>query len=343
MSKLKFGNPGKTNMDIEQAWVDRNRLNWEVGSSFFDILKNAINDWKKVKLSNVKSQKSYQNVVPKLDGVYYISINKKDQDFSETDRYKKTHEDFQISKLKKKQDKEIAANFLNDVLDKKLDDAYKGAVLLEDNKYKQRSDLIGVLDKNVLNEWDMVLWIVYDWNDSAKQYKILVWKNWNSLAWSYINDDQDRRNYIKWDKVYFVVVKNSTWKNILKEYYPKDWDLNPWDQIDLKFADVKLDSADRYEKDPKTGKMKTKKISLRNIKIKIGDYYSNLKTNLLPANYRPGKSLKLKIDSIVRNGNNLWIEFDQEHIKNNLSLQNNFIESNINKESSFDGDVRKIA
>jgi hypothetical protein len=104
-----------------------------------------------------------------------------------------------------------------------------------------------------------------------------------------------------------------------------------------------LDSADRYEKDPKTGKMKTKKISLRNIKIKIGDYYSNLKTNLLPANYRPGKSLKLKIDSIVRNGNNLWIEFDQEHIKNNLSLQNNFIESNINKESSFDGDVRKIA
>jgi hypothetical protein len=90
--------------------------------------------------------------VPKLDGVYYVSINKKDQDFSETDRYKKTHEDFQISKLKKKQDKEIAANFLNDVLDKKLDDAYKGAVLLEDNKYKQRSDLIGVLDKNVLNE-----------------------------------------------------------------------------------------------------------------------------------------------------------------------------------------------
>jgi len=260
--------------------VDRNRLNWEADSSFADILKNAINDWKKVKLSNVKSQNSYQDVMPKVDGVYHVVVNKKDKDFFETNRYKKISEDFQISKLKKKQDKEIVENFVDNILVPKLQEAYNKWDAAHKIIYNEKKELMWALDKKILKPWEIVTGIVERWIDSAKEYKVLVWKKWDSTAWAVIRDPQEEYIMSPGDIVYFISELNSVWKIVLKNYLPKEWDLKVGDVLSIR--NLCDDGKHDY------------------LSIKIGQYTWVFYKKYLPKWYNPEQPLTFKIKDIVK-------------------------------------------
>jgi len=242
---------------------------------------------------------------------------------------KEESETFKISKLSKQKDREIMDNFLNNVLLPKLKDAYKSAELLEEGRYKQREALMWVLDKSSLNKWDMLSWLIYEWDSTSKRYKTLVWKDGDKVAWAYIDDPEEKRSLTKWEKVYFVVEKNSSWKNILKEYYPQGWDLKVWDEIDLQFANVRMDKILKTETDTETWISKNKKVGVWYFSVKLWEYSAILDKKSMPLNYRPGKSLKLKIKEILAKNNKLFIKFDQDEIVENKGSVVNLLRNDI--------------
>lgn len=254
----------------ETIWVDSSRLRWKKDTSFGDALKSAIEEKQKISLTK-------DNPTPAtFKWVYSDPVQK----------------------------------FMNETFVPMLEDAYKYSKALEENKYNQIEELLWVLDKNSLKEWDKIYWIVNEWNSKTKKYSVLVWKDWDKKAWLYIKDSQEKRYLNKWDKVYFVAKKWDKWWIFLEEYYPLEWDLNVGDVIDLKFANVFLDKVSTREKDPQTWQINNKKLSLWYYHIKLWEYSAVLDKKILPRNYKPWRNLKLRIKEIVKKNNKLFLKFE---------------------------------
>jgi len=318
MSKPKISNNYKSFQNVELAWIDRDLLNWKKRSAFAVILDEAVSGGKKVKLKKANKKKPPQ--VVRAEPIKRKNIDAVDKTIDDWCDFKSS---LKMDKITKQKDREIMDNFLNNILLPMMKDAYVNLENLENNKYKQREALIWVLDKSSLNEWDMVEGVVYDWSDSAKKYKVLVWKDGDRVAWAYISDEDQKKDIAKWDKVYFVVVKNSSWKNVLKDYYPQEWDLNMWDTIDLQFANVKIEKLLKSIKDNDTWAIKNKKIGMGHISISLWDYSWAIKKTLLPKWYRPGKSLEVKIQEITKKGDRLLIKFDEDYLKEKKMQEEN--------------------
>lgn len=324
MSKPKLWDLWKIDGNTKQVWIDRNRLNWEVDWSFADILGKAIEDGKKIKLTDVKPSRWFK-LTPMVDWVYHTKFTSKDENFSKTDRYKTIYKDFQISKLKKKQDKEIVDNFVDNTLIPKLQEAYNNWDANKKIIYDEKKEIMWALDRTKIKPWDIVTGVVERWIDSSKQYRVLVWKKWDSFAWSFVNDPEEERLVSTWDIIYFISDLNSAKKNILREYLPKEWDLKIWNTLSI--VNLYDDGKSDY------------------LSIKIGQYTWVLYKRFLPRWYTSEQKLMLKIKDILKKDGHLILKFDENAVS--FDQEKEIKSNNVNqKEDKIDLDLsqkKKIA
>lgn len=313
MSKLKLWNIWNQSENTKLVWIDRKALNGEVDSSFADILEAAIKKGKKLPLSNRKPTKPSQNFGPVAGSVYHSSFNKKEEDFSKTDRYKEIDKDFKASKkavkLKTKQDRLMVDNFMSNVLAPKLKEAYKNSDLTSKKLYDTKEQFILPLDKKSINKWDIIAWLVERWIDWAKQYRVLVWKSWESEAWAFVNDPQEEKYMSIGDVIYFIADLNSWWKIIFKEYSPLAWELKTWEI--LSFKNIYDDAKHDY------------------LSIKIGKYIGVFYKKFLPKWYIEWQPLVLKIKEIIKKDHTSIIKFDETfYEEDKTNSEKNKIEKN---------------
>lgn len=318
----------------QSRWQIRDNYTWDSTSNLVDKIQKG----ETVVLTKENPNKKdfvwvYHTNFPKTqEWIQNTQKTNKNFDKNETDfiqKKKEESETFKISKLSKQKDRQIMDNFLNNALIPKLKDVYKSAELLEEGRYKQREALMWVLDKSSLNKWDMLSWLIYEWDSTSKRYKTLVWKDGDKVAWAYIDDPEEKRSLTKGEKVYFVVDKISKSQFKLKEYYPREWDLKIGDEIDLQFANVRMDKILKTEEDTETWISKNKKVGVWYFSVKLWEYSAILDKKLIPLNYRPGKSLKLKIKEILAKNNKLFIKFDQDEIVENKGSMVNLLRNDV--------------
>lgn len=312
MSKLKLWNIWNQSENTKLVWIDRKALNGEVDSSFADILQDAIKSWGKIELTS-KPKTSFKKPAPLLDGVYHSGFSKKDKNFTQTDRYKKIDKDFKASKkaveLKTQQDRLMVDNFMSNVLAPKLKDAYKNSDLTSKKLYDEKAAFMLPLDKKTINKWDIISWLVERWIDGAKQYRVLVWKSWESEAWAFVNDPKEEKYMSIGDVIYFIADLNSWWKIIFKEYSPLAWELKIWEI--LSFKNIYDDGKHDY------------------LSIKIGKYTGVFYKKFLPKWYIEWQPLALQIKEIIKKDHTSIIKFDEDFYKeDNTSFEKNKIEKN---------------
>jgi len=285
------------------VWIDKDRLKWQRDSSFSDTLKWALGSSKKIKLTNKRSKKKdeyfwvYSTNIPKTKKCFENMI-KNDQNFAKNEkifqeRKEEIRKNFAISKSENKKSWSKVRKFLNETLLPLLKEAEDNSDFNKLKKYEKNKNLIWSLNKRDLQDWEIITAVVERWNEKTKQYRALIWKQWEAEAWAYFDDLEENTLLDSWDIIYFIAKETKPGKISLKEFSPKKWELTEWSIISIR----------NLQDDWKTDYLH----------LRLWNYSGIIKRELLPEDYKLGDKLELKITKITEKNWNLLLKFDKKN------------------------------
>ena len=285
------------------VWIYKDRSKWQRDSSFSDTLKWALGSSKKIKLTNKRSKKKdeyfwvYSTNIPKTKKCFENMI-KNDQNFAKNEkifqeRKEEIRKNFAISKSENKKSWSKVRKFLNETLLPLLKEAEDNSDFNKLKKYEKNKNLIWSLNKRDLQDWEIITAVVERWNEKTKQYRALIWKQWEAEAWAYFDDLEENTLLDSWDIIYFIAKETKPGKISLKEFSPKKWELTEWSIISIR----------NLQDDWKTDYLH----------LRLWNYSGIIKRELLPENYKLGDKLELKITKITEKNWNLLLKFDKKN------------------------------
>ena len=285
------------------VWIDKDRLKWQRDSSFSDTLKWALGSSKKIKLTNKRSKKKdeyfwvYSTNIPKTKKCFENMIENH-QNFAKNEkifqeRKEEIRKNFAISKSENKKSWSKVRKFLNETLLPLLKEAEDNSDSNKLKKYEKNKNLIWSLNKRDLQDWEIITAVVERWNEKTKQYRALIWKQWEAEAWAYFDDLEENTLLDSWDIIYFIAKETKPGKISLKEFSPKKWELTEWSIISIR----------NLQDDWKTDYLH----------LRLWNYSGIIKRELLPEDYKLGDKLELKITKITEKNWNLLLKFDKKN------------------------------